>query len=73
MAGRLVDQSVDHIQYAYSPTPEGWALPITYFEEMDRLGKQAQHVVERAIEKLKPSLNKTIALDGQTLPGSPRV
>src|SRR5215211_655387 len=55
------------------PTPEGWALPISYFEEMDQaLGKQAQHVVERAIETLKPRLNKTISLDGQTLPGSPQ-
>ena len=55
------------------PTPEGWALPINYFEEMDQaLGTQAQHVVERAIDKLKPRLSKTIALDGQTLPGSPQ-
>ena len=55
------------------PTPEGWALPISYFEEMDKaLGKQAQHVVERAIETLKPRLNKTISLDGQTVPGSPQ-
>lgn len=55
------------------PTPEGWALPINYFEEMDQaLGKQAQHVVERAIEKLKPRLSKTMSLDGQTLPGTPR-
>lgn len=55
------------------PTPEGWALPVNYFEEMDQaLGKQAQNVVERAIEILKPRLNKTITVDGQTLPGSPQ-
>ena len=52
------------------PTPEAWALPINYFEEMDvALRKQAQNVVERAIGKLKPHLNKTIAVDGQLLPG----
>lgn len=55
------------------PTPEAWALPINYFEEMDvALRKQAQNVVERAIGKLKPHLNKTIAVDGQLLPGSPQ-
>lgn len=55
------------------PTPEAWALPVNYFEEMDlALRKQAQHVVERAIEKLKPRLNKTISLDGQLLPGPPQ-
>lgn len=55
------------------PTPEGWALPVNYFEEMDQaLGKQAQNVVERAIEILKPRLSKTITVDGQTLPGSPQ-
>ena len=55
------------------PTPEGWALPVNYFEEMDQaLGKQAQNVVERAIEILKPRLSKMITVDGQTLPGSPQ-
>jgi hypothetical protein len=36
------------------PTAETWALPLNYFDEMDvALGKQAQNVVDRAIEKLK--------------------
>src|SRR5215207_185275 len=55
------------------PTPEAWALPINYFNEMDvALRKQAQSIVERALEKLKPNLNKTITIDGQFLPGPPR-
>jgi len=55
------------------PTPEAWALPINYFEEMDAaLRKQAQMIVERALEKLKFKINKTIAIDGQCLPGPPR-
>ncbi|HEU4834605.1 MAG TPA: universal stress protein [Pyrinomonadaceae bacterium] len=55
------------------PTPEAWAMPINFFEEMDSaLRKQAQNVVERAIAKLKPRLNKTISLDGQILPGPPQ-
>ena len=55
------------------PTPEGWALPINYFEEMDiALRKQAHNIIDRAIAKLKPKLDKTISLDAQILPGSPR-
>jgi len=55
------------------PTPEAWALPINYFNEMDvALRKQAQIIVERALEKLKSNLNKTITIDGQFLPGPPR-
>jgi len=56
-----------------APTPEGWALPINYFEEMDlALRKQAENVVERAIEKLKSTLKNTVAVDAKILPGAPR-
>jgi len=55
------------------PTPEAWAIPMTYFEEMDvQLRKQARNIVDGAIEKLKPRLSKTMALDGALLPGTPR-
>ena len=56
------------------PTPEGWALPVNYFEEMDvALRKQAQNIVDGAIAKLKPKLPKSTSIDAQILPGSPRV
>ena len=55
-----------------APTPESWALPANYIEEMDvALRKQAQTVVDRAVEKLKP--NKTILVDASFLPGPPRM
>ena len=55
------------------PTPEAWALPVNYFEEMDvALSKQAQNIVDRAIATLKANRPKTISLDGQVVPGSPR-
>lgn len=55
------------------PTPESWALPLNYFEEMDLgLRKQAEHVVERAIEKLKSTLKNTVSVDAQIMPGSPK-
>lgn len=56
------------------PTPEAWALPLTYFDDMDvALRKQAQIILDRAIQTLRPRLNKSIALDGALVPGSPRV
>jgi nucleotide-binding universal stress UspA family protein len=55
------------------PTAETWALPLNYFDEMDvALGKQAQNVVDGAVQKLKSKLHESIALDGIVLPGPPR-
>ena len=55
------------------PTAETWALPVNYFNDMDlALRKQAQNVVDRAIQKLKPNLNKSISLDAALIPGAPR-
>ena len=52
------------------PTPEAWALPASYLDEMDMgLRKQAQNVVDSAIQKLKSKLSNNIFLDGALLPG----
>lgn len=52
-------------------TPEGWAIPANYTQEMDvALRKQAQTVIDQAVEKLKP--NKSIVVDAAMLPGPPR-
>jgi nucleotide-binding universal stress UspA family protein len=53
------------------PTPEAWAIPLNYYEEMDAaLRKQGQNIVDRAIQKLKS--NKTFSADAVLAPGSPR-
>src|SRR5688572_8106279 len=53
------------------PTPEGWAVPLNYFEELDvALRKQGEKIVNEAIEQLK--VNKTILADAELAPGSPR-
>lgn len=53
------------------PTPETWALPLNYFEELDAaLRKQGQNILDRALGKLKA--NKTFTSDGMLAPGSPR-
>jgi nucleotide-binding universal stress UspA family protein len=56
------------------PTPEAWALPVNYFEEMDvALRKQARSIADRAVETLKPKLSKTVALDAALVPGPAQV
>lgn len=55
------------------PTAETWALPLNYFENLDNaLQKQAQNVVDSALQKLKSRLNKSISLDAALVPGPPR-
>lgn len=55
------------------PTPETWALPLNYFEEVDvALRKQAQHIVDGALQNLKSKLGKTVSLDGVIVPGPAR-
>src|SRR5215470_16782328 len=55
------------------PTPEAWAIPLNYFEEMDvALRKQAQTIVERAMQTLKGKVNKSILLDAALVPGPAR-
>jgi nucleotide-binding universal stress UspA family protein len=52
-------------------TPEGWTLPPSYFDEMQlAIHKQAKSIVDAALNKLKS--NKTLTIDGQFLPGSPK-
>ena len=53
------------------PTPEAWAVPANYLDEMDvALREQAQKIVERAVRTLKS--NKSLAVDASFLPGPPR-
>lgn len=56
------------------PTPDAWALPPSYFDEMDRLArKHADEIVDHTVEKLKSKLGDAVAaISGEALPGSPR-
>ena len=55
------------------PTPETWAFPLNYFADMDiALRKQADNIVEKALQSLRPNLNKTISVDGAIVPGPAR-
>lgn len=53
------------------PTPEAWAVPLNYFEELDAsLRKQGENIVDRALQQLKS--NPTFRADAVLVPGSPR-
>jgi nucleotide-binding universal stress UspA family protein len=55
------------------PTPEGWALPANYFDEMDQaIRTQSQAIVNQASEKLRTKLDKTIEVVSKSVPGPPR-
>lgn len=59
------------IETPMPPTPETWAVPLNYFEELEAaLRKQGQNIVDAAIQKLKS--NKTFTADADLIPGSPR-
>jgi nucleotide-binding universal stress UspA family protein len=55
------------------PTPETWALPPDYFDRLDRAAREgAESVKDVAVIKLAKSLESSIKLTGNILPGPPR-
>ena len=62
------------IELPIPPTPEAWAIPPNYFEELDRAASyQARSVVERAVTKLRAALGPEANVKGEAVPGPPRV
>ena len=56
-----------------TPTPETWALPPDYFDKLDRAVREhAESVKDVAVIKLAKSLDPSIKLTGNILPGPPR-
>ena len=56
------------------PTPEAWAMPPNYLEELDRAASdQARSVVERAVARLKTGMGLEANVKGEAVPGPPRV
>jgi nucleotide-binding universal stress UspA family protein len=55
-------------------SPEGWALPPNYFDELDQaIRTQAETIVRLASEQLRAKLNKTINIESEFLAGPPRI
>ena len=54
-----------------TPTPETWALPASYYEEIELgLRKQGQNIIASALPKLQA--NKALSLSSIIVLGSPR-
>ena len=55
------------------PTPEAWALPPGYLDEMDQAARsQAKTIVAGAVKKLKSKLG-SVVVAGESLAGPPRI
>jgi nucleotide-binding universal stress UspA family protein len=56
-----------------APAPETWALPPDYFEKLDSVAREHAESVEHAVVlKLATSLDPSVKVTGNILPGSPR-
>ena len=54
-------------------TPEAWAVPPAYFEELTTSARsKAQTIIEAAIETLKKALGKSTTIQGECIQGSPK-
>lgn len=54
-----------------APTPEVWALPPGYYEELDRAVRtQSDAIVDAAVQKLGPSLGAGVAITKKAILGS---
>jgi nucleotide-binding universal stress UspA family protein len=64
---------VSAYQLPMNPTPEAWAIPPAYYNEMEQAVRaQAQRAVDVAIGQLQQTLGKSVAILGEVLAGSPQ-
>jgi nucleotide-binding universal stress UspA family protein len=64
---------VSAYQLPMSPTPEAWAIPPEYYNEMEQaVRSQAQKAVDLAAAQLQQTLDKPAAVLTQVLVGSPQ-
>ena len=62
------------IELPLPPTPEAWAIPPNYLEELDRAASEhARAIVERGVQRLKKGMSAETVIKGEALPGPPRV
>lgn len=62
------------VELPLPPTPEAWAIPPNYFEELDRAAsEQARSIVERTVTQLRSAMGSEVNIKGESVPGPPRV
>jgi nucleotide-binding universal stress UspA family protein len=56
-----------------APMPYAWAVPAEYFDELEQAAQtSAQAVLDAAAARLAASLNQSVQVTKEILPGSPR-
>ena len=56
-----------------APTPEVWAMPVDYYERLERaMRSQTDAIIEAAIDRLKKAVGDTVKLEGKAVMGSPK-
>jgi nucleotide-binding universal stress UspA family protein len=61
------------VELPIPPTPEAWAIPPNYFEELDRAASEhARAIVDGAVSKLRAAMGSEANIHGQSVPGPPR-
>ncbi len=59
------------IELPLPPTPEAWAIPPNYLEELDRAASEhARAIVERGVQRLKKGMSAEDGHQGRGLAGS---
>lgn len=54
-----------------APTPEVWAMPADYYEQLDRAVRtQSDVIVSAAVEKLKARVGDSLKIEGKAVMGS---
>jgi nucleotide-binding universal stress UspA family protein len=60
-------------QMPVAPTPEVWAMPRDYYEQLDRAVRtQSDAIVKGAVDNLRTSAGETLQIEGQAIMGSPK-
>ncbi len=64
---------ISAFQVPLTPTPEAWAIPDDYYEEIERTARgHAQSVIEAARSRLEKEPRNHLLITSDVLPGSPR-
>jgi len=64
---------VNAFELPLAATPEVWALPVDYYEKLDRICRgQADAIVKAAVEKLSSRLGDSVTVNSKTVLGAPK-
>ena len=66
-------QVVHAYELPLPPTPEVWAIPPGYYDQLDRAVRtQSDAIIEAAVRKLRSGLHDAVAIQSKAVLGSPK-